>query len=174
MILNFLKASQSLIPCSLFLLILISCDNKLKDEQRKDVKPPSGVISPAEAKILDETYTRTRVRVMDSIAGKADNRSSWWSIEDMRNYLDYAEEQAKIKGYTLNGIRIYQGAYPQNYKIKEDAGYSTVFLVPTGENINVQEGNFLFFPPSNPQDIAGVSPLNVGHKGNPPSASYSQ
>ncbi len=150
-------------------LMILSCnDQKESDEP---VKAPEGVISPKEAKVLNDTYTRTRAGILDSLLGRPDNRSSWWSVEDLRDYLKYAEQQAEEKGYELDGIRIYQGAYPEDYSDQKVAGYGTVFLVPTGIRTDQQKGS-LFFNFQNSGDISEISPLDRGHPGNPPHASY--
>ena len=57
-------------------------------------------------------------------------------MSDIRDYLDYAENQSKENGYEMNGIRIYNGAYPTT---KEDVGYSTSFIVPTTIGVNGNE-----------------------------------
>ena len=86
-------------------------------------------------------------------------------MSDIRDYLDYAENQSKENGYEMNGIRIYNGAYPTT---KEDVGYSTSFIVPTTIGVNGNErsgGN---------KDIPGVDGLNDGDPGFPPEANYPQ
>ncbi|WP_231850219.1 hypothetical protein [Winogradskyella sp. PG-2] len=56
---------------------------------------------------------------------RGDNRSSWWSIEDIQNYINYAENQAGELGYTMDGLRIYLGSYPNS---KGETGLTTLFL----------------------------------------------
>lgn len=152
-------------------IALSACTNGPKSDSKTD--PPSGVISSKEAMVLDETYTRTRVPAIDSAIGKKDNRSSWWSVEDLKDYIAYAEEQANEQGYKLEGLRIYQGAYPKDYSDQKVAGYGTVFIVPTGVKNDKQTGSFFNFSMQG-SDITSISPLNRGHQGNPPQASYPQ
>ena len=75
---------------------------------------PSGVITPSQAKVLSSAYNIRYNLVSDSIFGgpNLDNRSSWYSLVDMNNYLRYADSQATALGYDMDGIRIYLGAHP--------------------------------------------------------------
>ena len=152
-------------------IIFSSCTDSPKSN--KPTAPPSGIISSKEAMQLDAEYTRTRVPAIDSAIGMKDNRSSWWSLQDIKDYIAYAEEQAKDQGYKLEGLRIYQGAYPKDYSDRKVAGYSTVFIVPTGVKTDRQTGSF-FSINMQGSDITSISPLNRGHQGDPPQASYPQ
>jgi len=119
---------------------------------------PSGVKTSEEAKKLDQAFDG-RHAVMSKCIDKQDNRSSWWSIEDLENYIAYAKEQAAKLNYQLTGIRAYEGA-------EEDMGYTTIFLAPTGySKTGRAAGN---------GDIPGGDVLNAGGNGNPPSANYPQ
>ena len=53
-------------------------------------QPPRGVITPAEAKTLDQAFDSRHQLISNSIVKRPDNRSSWYSLQDMRDYLDYA------------------------------------------------------------------------------------
>ena len=177
---NLLKPNQmkTFLICrsNVFMILLVffifsACTEGVKPD--KDVAPPDGVITSKEAIELDQTYTRTRVGAIDSAIGKKDNRSSWWSIEDIKDYIAYAEQQANDQGYKLEGLRIYQGAFPENYTDQKLAGYGTVFIVPTGVKVDKQTGSF-FNINMQGSDITGISPLDRGHQGDPPQASYPQ
>ncbi|HNQ26295.1 MAG TPA: hypothetical protein PKL92_00030 [Aquaticitalea sp.] len=137
------------------------------------VKPPKGVITPEEAKDLDAAFDPRHRLIGDSILKRPDNRSAWYSLDDMRNYLEYAQEEVKGLGYAMTGIRIYLGAYPE-----EDGmpGYTTMFLVPTGKQ-NLGKSSILninMSPPQEDPDIPKGPVLNMGGTGNPPSANYPQ
>ncbi len=138
---------------------------------------PKGVITPVQAKALNANWTNTRKQAMDSIIDrtsqgrdKMDNRSSWWSLEDIKNYLAYAENQADSLGYTLDGINIYQGVYAGNAP-NGKADYSTLFWVPTGKK-SKSEGSFINISLYNDHDIPGGDPLNEGDPGKPPGEGY--
>ena len=124
---------------------------------------PKGLITPEEAQALNDAYTARCELVSRDITKRPDNRSSWYSLQDIRDYLDYAEAQAKDLGYVMDGIRIYCGAYPDD---DEQAGYSTSFIVPTASNEEEDDGES--------HDIVEGSGLNRGGMGHPPGANYPQ
>ena len=133
------------------------------------IVPPKGLISPEESRILDRAFDSRHVLISDSIVRRPDNRSSWWSLKDMRDYLNYAENESKELGYTMDGVRVYLGAYPTEGEV----GYTTMFLVPTGVE-NISQGNSTLFnmlPPGG-GDIPGGSGLNKGDAGDPPPTNY--
>ncbi|WP_452601180.1 hypothetical protein [Pontimicrobium sp. MEBiC06410] len=118
----------------------------------------SGIKTSKEGRALDQAFNG-RHAAISKLIGKDDNRSSWWSIEDLENYIAHAKAQAKELGYTLSGIRAYEGA-------ESDEGYTTIFLSPTGRS-NTERS-------SGKGDIPGGDILNDGVAGVPPSANYPQ
>ncbi|WP_299364794.1 hypothetical protein [Winogradskyella sp.] len=126
---------------------------------------PKGLITPEEAKKLNDAFTLRCDLVSKDITKRPDNRSTWFSLDEIKKYLAYAEAQAKELGYEMDGIRIYCGAYPT---VDGQVGYSTAFMVPTASNANGEEGNSLS------HDIKDARGLNMGGQGDPPSASYPQ
>ena len=138
------------------------------------IAKPSGVITPKQAMTLDQAYDARYKLISDSIVTRegGDNRSVWFSLKDVRDYLNYAQNQTKELGYTMEGVRIYMGAYPIDSKL--GAGYTTVFMVPTGSE-SLSEGSSAFFNMKRAGgDIPGGDGLNDGMTGNPPSANYPQ
>jgi len=135
--------------------------------------PPNGLIKPAEIRALTQAYNPRYQAINDTlfkgVAG-GDNRSSWYALEDLQNYLILAQDQATSLGYTMDGIRIYPGAHPGDGK---NPGYSTYLIVPTGY-LNTSEGNMLFIQKGGGDDIGGGDGLNQGEDGIPPSANYPQ
>lgn len=143
------------------------------EDIEEGIVAPAGIITPEEARTLDQAFNSRHQLISDSIVKRPDNRSSWYSLEDMRNYLDYAEKQTAGMGYTMNGIRVYLGAYPD---VKDQVGYTTIFFVPTGYQATSQ-GNMTFLNFSTQGgkgDIPGAPGFNDGDMGNPPSANYPQ
>ncbi len=130
---------------------------------------PKGVISIKKANALNNEWTKTRKQAMDKCIQdetggkiKEDNRSSWWSLDDLTAYIKYAKKQAKKKGFELNGFRVYAGAYNKNNNC-----YCTSFIVPTAEESLGKDGNGI----TESIDLA-IKPLNRGQGGHPPNASY--
>ena len=151
-----------------------SCEGSSHVEEIAITKP-GGLITPKEAKALDQAYNTRYNLISDSIVTRAggDNRSVWFSKKDVENYLKYADSQSTALGYNMDGIRIYMAAYPNDPKL--GAGYTTVFMVPTG-NEALSEGSFSFFnlKRAGSGDIPGGDGMNGGDNGDPPSANYPQ
>jgi len=124
-----------------------------------------GLISPKEAKQLNDAFTERCELISKNITKRPDNRSSWFSLEDIKAYLEYAENQAKELGHEMNGIRIYNGAYPTT---KEGVGYSTSFIVPTARIIDGKDSG------GGNGDIPDGDGLNDAQQGWPPNANYPQ
>ncbi|KFF09157.1 hypothetical protein [Chryseobacterium luteum] len=99
------------------------------------------LISYREGRILYDEYSKTNNAILTSYRnGEPDSRWYWFSVEDMEGYLNYVKETAKKQHLKNPGIRIYMGKYPANHpKNKmakpEYAGYQTIFLVPTAQNM---------------------------------------
>ncbi|HEY0678012.1 MAG TPA: hypothetical protein VGD17_06990 [Chitinophagaceae bacterium] len=79
------------------------------------------------------TYKQERwVHNSDRI-GKEDSLSAWYSVEELEEFME------TIKQHGADGIKIYFGAYPDNYtEVPEYAGRQTVVLVATKRK---QSGN---------------------------------
>ena len=146
-----------------------------KTMEKMAIVRPKGVITPAQAKVLNDNWTNTRKQAVDSAAGRPDNRSSWWSLDDIKNYLSYAESQADTLGYKMDGIRVYLGVYSSNAP-EGKADYATMFIVPTGTK-SQSKANFNFFNFSaqiGGGDIGGAGALNDAPPGYPPDSGYPQ
>lgn len=144
-----------------------------KPSTEEMVNQPKGLITPAEASTLDKAFDTRHQLISTSIVGRPDNRSSWYSLSDVRDYLTYAENQAKDLGYTMNGIRVYLGAHAD---VGSEVGYTTMFLVPTGFSAKSEASMITLknLKQLNNPDIPGGYGLNGGDPGQPPSANYPQ
>lgn len=128
-----------------------------------------GLITSAQAQALNDEWSKTRCEAMDQCisdvtGGKVtkDNRSSWWSLENLDEYIKHAKAQAKKLGYEMNGIRVYCGAH------SEGDCYATSFIVPTYAGSLGKDGD------GDNGDIPGGDGLNEGKEGEPPGANYPQ
>jgi len=106
------------------------------------------LISSEMAKELEDEYIRTRYNVINKTLGYRDARDYWFSLNDLKTYISYIEENAP-EGSSNLGIRIYNAAYPEGFDERVKSGYSTVFLVPTALKASVGNG---FAPPQNSQN----------------------
>ena len=133
---------------------------------------PKGLVKPGEAKALDRAYNLKHRIINDSLFKghkRSDNRSSWWSIEDIQSYINYAENQAGELGYRMDGLRVYLGSHPNAHG---ETGLTTMFIVPTGTK-NTSKGSLFPFQGGS-GDIEGGDGLNMGGQGDPPGANYPQ
>lgn len=135
--------------------------------------PPKGLITPDQAQSLDRAYNPRYKLISDSIVKRdgGDNRSSWYGLDEVRNYLNYAEKEAEKLGYTMDGVRIYLGAHPDQNGV---AGYTTMFFIPTGKTNKAVGSMFNFSMQSNGGDIPGGAGLDMGNAGQPPRANYTK
>lgn len=124
-----------------------------------------GLISPERAKELNDAFSTRCELISKDIVKRPDNRSSWYSLKELKAYLKHAKKQAKKNGHKMSGVRIYCGAYPTT---KEGVGYSTSFIVPTAKIIDGKDGG------GGNGDIPDGDGLNLGGPGNPPGSGYPQ
>lgn len=87
---------------------------------------PQGIISAEEAKKLSDNWTKLRTKANEAAAVQPDNRSSWYSLDDMQNFLDFIKE----KNNNVNVVRFYLGIETTKEDLK---GMTTIFMVPTQE-----------------------------------------
>lgn len=137
---------------------------------------PKGLITPAEAKKLNEQFIKTRSKELDKIVEKLDNKpkkkdalSAWFSLDEIKSYITYVENNAA----DVNGLRVYFGAYKTKTDDAKKSNMTTVFFVPTKlkAGSNLKDG--LVVSGDN-ADIEVIDGLNGGSLGNPPSATYPQ
>ena len=148
------------------------CSDDETELTSPEVIVPKGVITSAQAKTLDQAYNLKHSIINDSLfkgSKTGDNRSSWWPLEDIQNFINYAENQAGKKGYTMDGLRLYLGSYPNS---NGDTGLTTLFFIPTGYK-NTSEGSMIPFQGGS-GDIPSAEGLNKGGNGQPPQANYPQ
>lgn len=130
-------------------------------------------ITPGEAKELNQNFVKTRSLAIDKAIGKKDAISSWFSLDDLREYIAYVESEGNAKGITINGLRVYFGSYSKNDKNPEKNNLSTVFFVPTqAKKGSMQKDGITAVGSSS--DVVGIDALNYGGTGIPPSAQYPQ
>jgi len=114
---------------------------------------PKGIITAAEAKVLNDNWTSLRAKENETAAGQPDNRSSWYSLEDMEQFLSLI----KAENPTVNGVRFYLGVETTQEAPK---GLTTIFMVPTEEVDNENK------------DIPEARGMDKGANGMPPGEDY--
>jgi len=142
---------------------------------------PKGLITAAEAKELNQQFIKTRSKELNKIIEKLDNKpnkqdslSTWFSLEELENYIAYVKEEGTKKGIVVNGLRVYLGAYKKNVKDASKNNYSTVFFAPTQAKKAVLQKSSSDYTESS-SDINSMDALNMGTIGGPPpNAPYPQ
>jgi hypothetical protein len=134
---------------------------------------PNGLISPEKAKEMNQEFIKTRSKELDKIVEKLDSKpkkkdalSSWFSLEEIKNYITYVESKAS----DVNGLRVYFGAYGK--KATEKSNTSTVFIVPT--RLQPESSQKEGVAGGVNSDIGDVDALNRGGQGDPPNLPYPQ
>ena len=106
-----------------------------------------------EAKTLNDNWTKYREAAVDSAAKKQgrnkDDRSVWWSIEDIENYITFSKNETSNLGFDMTGMRIYLGVYGDNAG-RTKKNLSTMFWVPTVKKA---------------KEEASMSPFNLAYGG---------
>ena len=137
-------------------------------------------ITSKEAKELNQNFIKTKGKALDKIVEKEEGHShekdaisSWFSLDELKEYIAYVEEQGKVQGIDVNGLRVYFGSYAKNDKKATKKGLSTVFFVPTEPKVGAQQKDGLTNI-DGASDVEGIDGMNEGSLGFPPSAVYPQ
>ena len=152
-----------------FLIIMTlffqSCKEKPKTPK---IEAPEQTIDYKYANSLEEEFKNTRGALIKKYLEIEDSREFWFELEKLKEYIAYVEQEAETLGYNNLGIRIYNGAYPKDKKYPHP-GYSTVFLVPTGDKIT-SKASFLPIGTTlvNDENIREIPAYNYGQAGRPP------
>ena len=140
-------------------VLIFSCskdDSKIETDANFYI--PKGVITQERGEDLSKAWSEKNTSLFNKTgkAGAVEEITSLsWTLEDLRNYLDYAEHEATEKGYKMTGVRVYFAAYP-------DKGYqNTLFFAPTGHK-NTSKANSFFMTLVGDHEDIPVPPLNEG------------
>ena len=134
------------------------------------MKKPKNLITKSRAIELCKAHDKKHAAI-SRLINTQDNRSTWYSLEELKEYIAYIEMQGREKGYNVEGIRFYIGSYPENDRASGESNSTTVFLAPTGTKATAQKAMAISQNTSSP-DITEIEPLNFGGTGWPPHATY--
>lgn len=145
--------------CLLSIVLFASCDHP--------IPAPEYSIPIEQANLLQDHYIETRAGILEDTLGFVDTRDFQFSLETIKEYIAYVEQEAAKQGKTGLGLRVHFGVYPQQGDYP-NPGYSTVFFVPTAQGLSPT--GVKGFAPSLPADVVldSVNALNYGHGGIPP------
>jgi hypothetical protein len=138
------------------------------------------LITSEEAKELNQNFIKTRSKELDKIVeretGKPKEKdaiSTWFSLDELKEYIAFVEAEGKLRDITVDGIRIYFGAYSKNDIRSNKKALATVFLVPTQPKVgSLQKDGLAAVAQSS--DVESMGGMNEGGTGQPPSAFYPQ
>lgn len=133
-----------------------------------EIVKPKGVITPDQAKALNNNWTEYRKAAVDSAARRQgreiDNRSTWWSIDDVENYIAFSKQQTDSLGYKITGLRVYLGVYGKNAG-QAERDLTTMFVVPTVKKAKDKASMNPFIFQGEEGDCPECPPLNHGNGG---------
>lgn len=89
------------------------------------------LITKEEAEASQQKFLDTRSTVISNALGYEDMNNFYVSLDTLKSYISYVEEQSDIHGYENLGIRFFLGAYEATV---DTPSYSTLFLSPTRDN----------------------------------------
>lgn len=131
------------------------------------IPAPQQSISYEEAGALQLEFLRTRAQILNDSLGFTDTRDFWFSLDTLKQYIEFVEQEASRMGKSNLGIRIYFAAYPENSNYPQP-GRATVFLVPTAQDADAGLKRGFFPMPPTDSNIDSIPALNYGHGGQPP------
>ncbi|WP_282135971.1 hypothetical protein [Seonamhaeicola maritimus] len=130
------------------------------------IKTPKDTISVAEATKLFKNWQTNNITEIDSTIELEGSRKKityvGWSLEEIKDYLTYAESKSDTLGYKMTGIRVYMGNYGKNSN-PTLKNRNTLFIVPTGSK-NVSKANMVPFSIQGGGNLP-IGPLNKGDGG---------
>ena len=97
---------------------------------------PKKCITPQDAEKLFTHWSKTRGETLKESLGEHDTCEFNLNISELREYLDYVEEESRKQGISNPGVRLYFGAYDASKSDK-----TTFFLAPTkGKTASTSRG----------------------------------
>lgn len=100
---------------------------------------------------------------------------TYYTVEELEHYFAWVKQEAREKGYALDGYRFYFGIYPDSDEFGEKRNFMTMFISPAGRKLERQEGavvNVPFMYYNAAENIEEIDPYNYGGNGDPPKATY--
>ncbi len=137
------------------------------------------LIEPETAKRWNELYRTSRYNVINESLGltdeQLDNRSTWYSLEEIEQYIAYAKRRSHELGDNLTGFRLHLAVNPEVEVVNNqgvNVGQTTIFIAPT-KSTETGKAGFLNFYDDHNEDNDDIEPLERGSAGDPPHDPYS-
>ncbi|GGD06398.1 hypothetical protein [Hyunsoonleella pacifica] len=151
------------------LLTYFFCPRPTGDDMHsmdRKIRAPKDTISVVKATQLFKNWQRNNPTEIDSTLEVEGSRKQTtnvaWSLDVVRDYLDYAEAAIDSSGYKMTGIAVFMGNYGKNSdpKIKNR---NTLFIAPTVDGGLSKASIMDLVLQSDPNN---KPPLNAGSGGN--------
>lgn len=146
-----------------FFLMLSACKQGPKKEEpteskvaetQERVDPPEGIISLEESKSLYENYTKNRLDIIQQYEAERSPekfeaaRFSSFSYADIKQYMDYIEQEAKTAQVDVSSLRFYFANYPDKANFPDGKKVvhprqNSIFIVPTMKTADGEYGFYI-------------------------------
>lgn len=169
-----MKNNKNLVIASFgaMLLLLGACQQGPKKEEptepgQEQVAPPEGIISLEESKSLYDNYTKNRLDMIEKFEAErnADEkfipaRFTSFSYGEMKQYMQYVEQEAEEAGVKVASLRLYFANYPDKKDFPDGKKVvhprqNSIFIVPT-TMMDGQEQGFYIDAEGKAKPIKGV------------------
>lgn len=102
-------------------------------------KLPEGLISIKKARKSQKRYLKKKHKPLCEKIGFQDDMQFTFSLERIKQYIEYIEKHAEDEGYEDLGLKICLGAYKK--KGSDKGPKTTIFLVPTAKDCHKKKKN---------------------------------
>jgi len=116
-------------------------------------------ISVEKARELQKNWIENQGSAIDKAMAMTDVRDFLFDLEELQEFLNLVRTKSKEQGISNPGIRIYFGAYGEEYKKR-----ATVFLQATNDILAYQESD----PDQQVKNNEEIEPINTVQGGFPP------
>lgn len=178
------RALRVLALCILFTLGACQSPKVEKPEKTIDKEQATKLSSrfvEGLTELMEETKDTARLNRMQKAGfvptAKADFKlvsHTYYTVEELEHYFAWVKQEAKEKGFDLEGFRFYFGIYPDDEELGEKRNFMTMFISPAGRKAERQEGAVVKLPPMfyYAENISEIDSYNYGGAGDPPKATY--
>ena len=130
-------------------------ESKVAAEEQQRVDPPEGIISLEESKSLYDNYTKNRMDIIQRYEAERSPekefnaaRFSSFSYADIKQYMDYIEQEAKEAQVDISSLRFYFANYPEKADFPDGQKIvhprqNSIFIVPTMKTDNGEYGFYI-------------------------------
>ena len=97
-----------------------------------DATKPERLLTYKEIVTMLHEYDRTRFELLVNGLGFEDTRINTFDFQELKNYMNYMEKEAKEKGIKLKGISFIKGVYSEEHAPKKELkSYENLLYIPT-------------------------------------------